>query len=539
MMKPWRLLAIFLFTSSVLIGSLFGNRVLALTDELKSNVTLFTELIEIAHDRYPEERSYRDLVYSSINGMLRSLDPHTSFLSRESYDSMREKQQSSFYGLGIYVGQRNGRLTVITPIAGTPGAEKGLRAGDVIFTIDGEASDEMTLDEAIGKLKGPKDTEVTIEIVRGGLDKPLEMTVIRGEIPQQTVQHAYMLTPEVGFLHIRDFSRSTGSETARALADLREQGMKALILDLRFNGGGLLDQAIAVSEQFVPNGGLIVETKGRIPSSFSSFRSEGRFQPVDVPLVVLVNGGSASASEIVSGAIQDHDVGLIVGEATWGKGLVQTVYSLPWGAGLALTTARYYTPAGRLIQRDYTSYWDYYTGYDDSPSLEDLQNQNPDGEEKEAFLTDLGREVFGGGGITPDSRVDSPKLAQFSQKILSRSGYFTFAIDYGNRHAITKDWEPSDAVMQEFQTWLVKEDFGTTEEITEAFTDEGVRDFAFYRIKSDALNGKFGLVAGHSAFAPYDPQIQEALALLPAAEEMLIKRRNHSGATLAEKAGSL
>ena len=537
-MKTWRVFAISLFCISLLVGGLFGNRVLALTDELTSSVTLFTELIEVAHERYPEERSYRDLVYSSIHGMLRSLDPHTSFLSRESYDSMRERQQSSFYGLGIYVGQRNGRLTVITPIPGTPGAKKGLRAGDVIFTIDGESTDEMSVDDAISKLKGPKDTDVTIEILRANLDEPLELTVTRAEIPQQTVQHAYMLTPDTGFVHIRDFSRSTTSELARALGELREEGMERLILDLRFNGGGLLDQAITVSEQFVPKGGMIVETRGRIPSSFSSFRSEGRFEPLDLPLVVLVNGGSASASEIVSGAIQDHDVGLVVGEATWGKGLVQTVYSLPWGAGLALTTARYYTPAGRLIQRDYTSYWDYYTGYDDSTTLDDLQKQSEETDDADVFLTDLGRKVYGGGGITPDIRVETPDLHPFVQKVLSRSGYFTFIVDYGSRNAITRSWKPSDAVFEELQGYLVGEGFGTEEEIAEAFAEEEVWNYTYHRLRSEAFNGKFGLEEGHRAFAAFDPQVSAALEQLDEAAELL-ERRRALGEGAAAVAGSL
>ena len=366
MKQPWRNLALLLFAAAVVVGGLAGGNLLAILDAGEmAHVRVYTELVEAAHANYAvDDVTYRDLVYASIGGMLRNLDPHTSFLPPVAYDSMRERQQSSFYGLGIYVGTRNNRLTVISPIEGTPGYEKGIRAGDIIHLINGEPTEEMNPNEAIRKLKGPKGTDVTVTLLRPGLDEPLEVTVTRAEIPQETVRHAHMLTPETGFLWITDFSRSTGGEVARALAELREQGMRRLILDLRFNGGGLLDQAIAVSDQFVPPGTTIVQTRGRIDSSHQSYRSTGRHEPLGLPIVVLVNGSSASASEIVSGAIQDHDVGLVVGESTWGKGLVQTVYELSYGAGLALTTARYYTPAGRLIQRDYSSYWDYYTGYD-------------------------------------------------------------------------------------------------------------------------------------------------------------------------------
>ncbi len=364
MRRSWRIAAIALFTLALALGGLLGDRLLAVTDETRDSLRLYTELINLEHDRYGAEVSYKDLVYSSVNGMLRSLDPHTAFLNPEAYEGMREKQQTSFYGLGILVGVRNGQLTVISPLEGTPAARLGIQAGDVISTIEGEPTETMTLDEAVGKLKGPKGTQVKISITRRGLPQPLTMSVTRAEIPQTTVRQSYMLNPTTGYIQLTEFARGSGREMADAIEKLRGSGMKQLVLDLRNNGGGLLDQAIDIADQFLPEGSMIVQTKGRTRDSFQSYRADGKYPALDAPVVVLVNEGTASASEILSGALQDHDRGLIVGTPSWGKGLVQTVYNLSYGAGLALTTAKYYTPSGRLIQRDYTSYFDYYTHAD-------------------------------------------------------------------------------------------------------------------------------------------------------------------------------
>ena len=512
MRRPWRSLAILLFTGALITSGLVGDKVLAMTDDARDHLRAYTELINLAHERYGDEVSYRDLVYASINGMLRTLDPHTNFLSKEAYESMREKQQSTFYGLGIYVGTRNGQFTVITPIPGTPASKKGMRAGDVISMIDGLETEEMTQDEAISHLKGPKGTTVNVTIARPGIDEPIEMEITRAEIPQQTVRYSYMLTPDTGYLMITDFSRSTGSEVARAIKELRDSGMERLVVDLRNNGGGLLDQAIEVADQFVPEETKIVETRGRIDSSFSTYHSSGVYEELDMPLVVLVNQGSASASEILAGAIQDHDVGLVVGDSTWGKGLVQTVYNLPYGNGIALTTARYYTPSGRLIQRDYTSYWDYY-----AYSSDDAEAPSEEEDDREIFFTDLGRKVYGGGGVTPDHEVELEPLAVPLQRMLARSAFFQFAVDLNSRNQI-KDptWRPSEMDLARFKAWVKeKGDYGTPEEIDEAWQDEAIVAQVAVRLRYEVLNTAIGLEAGHRAITEIDDQVQRALELLP------------------------
>lgn len=524
MRRSWKITAIALFSFALVLGGLLGDRLLALTNEARDSLRLYTELVNVAHDRYGDEVSYRDLVYSSINGMLRALDPHTNFLSPEAYEGMREKQQSSFYGLGILVGMRNGQLTVISPIEGTPASRLGIQAGDVISTIEGEPTEPMQLDDAVQKLKGPKGTKVNITIVRRGLDEPLHMAVTRAEIPQTTVRQAYMMTPTTGYILLNEFSRGTGKEMADAINKLKGQGMKQLMVDLRNNGGGLLDQAIEVSDQFLSEGSTIVETKGRTRDSFQSWAASGKYPQLDVPVVVLVNEGTASAAEIVSGAIQDHDRGLLVGQPSWGKGLVQTVYNLSYGAGLALTTAKYYTPSGRLIQRDYTSYYDYYTHADaGSPELTGKKVA-----ESDIFRTDLGRKVYGGGGITPDVLVKDEELSPFEQFLLARNGYLNFAVEYAARNKAklkSIEWQPEPEILNEFRGWLVKEKIATEKEVDEAFAQETVRKYSLLQIRAEVLNIPFGQEARHRVLSEGDTQIQQALNLFGKASEMFAQRR--------------
>ena len=530
MRRSWRITAIVLFVLALALGGLFGNRVLAVTNETRDSLKLYTELVNLAHEKYGADVSYSDLVYSSINGMLRSLDPHTNFLPPEAYEGMREKQQTSFYGLGILVGVRNGQLTVVSPLEGTPASRMGIQAGDVISTIEGEPTETMTLDEAVQKLKGPKGTQVKITVARRGLEQPLAMSVTRAEIPQTTVRQSYMLTPTTGYILLTEFSRGTGREMAEHIEQLRKAGMKQLVVDLRNNGGGLLDQAIDVADQFLPEGSTIVDTKGRTRDSFQSFKASGKYPALKVPVVVLINEGTASASEILSGSIQDHDRGLVVGTPSWGKGLVQTVYNLSYGAGLALTTAKYYTPSGRLIQRDYTSYFDYYVHADaGSPDITGKAVKPED-----IFHTDLGRKVYGGGGITPDVMIKEDDLSPFEQFLLSRNAYLNFAIDYTGRNKAkikSADWKPSPEVMDEFRAWLNKEKLATSQQVDEAFAKPDVRDYSTMEIRAEVMNNVFGQEARHRVLAQGDRQIQSALGLFDKAADLLAQREKLAAST--------
>jgi carboxyl-terminal processing protease len=517
MSRSWRRVGLVIFLLAVLAGGLVGERLLAFTDEARATLRMFTELVSLAHDRYGEEIAYRDLVEASIQGMLQVLDPHTSFLSASAYSAMRDRQESTFSGLGILVGMRNGRLTVITPIEGTPASRLGLRAGDHINTIEGEPTETMGLDAAVRRLKGPKGTQVTITVVRAGLEEPLEFTITRDVIPQTTVRYAYMIEPGTGYIYVTDFNRGTGREVAEALARLREEGMERLLFDLRNNGGGLLDQAIAVSDQFLGDGAKIVETRGRTRDSFQEYRATDRYAELDLPMIVLVSEGSASASEIVSGAIQDHDIGLIVGTPTWGKGLVQTVYSLPYGAGLALTTAQYYTPSGRLIQRDYTSWFDY--GNHNGDLADGL-------DPGEAFQTDLGRTVYGGGGIAPDVLVEPDQAGAFVQFLAARNAFFDYAVEYTSRNTVAgRDWQPSEEVIEGFLDWIEAQGLAEREEIEEGLSDPQDRERAMRLFYAEVVNSVFGLEARYEVLAGGDNQIRKALTLFDQAGELLARRK--------------
>jgi carboxyl-terminal processing protease len=524
--STWKTLATALFALTLLIGSLFGDRLLAFNREAREVLRVYTELLTVAQENYGREVEYTDLVNASIEGMVRSLDPHTSFLSAEAYASMRDRQQSTFFGLGILVGTRHGQITVITPIEGTPASRMGLRAGDVITHIEGESTEGLNINDAVRRLKGPKGTKVSITLARPGLDDPIEVTIERDEIPQVSVRYAYMIAPDTGYLSIDDFNRGTSREVRQAIAELREQGMQRLLVDLRRNGGGLLDQAIEVVEQFVPEGSKIVETRGRTRDSDQRYYATASGPEWDLPMVVLVGEGTASAAEIFSGAIQDHDIGLIVGTQTWGKGLVQTVYSLSYGAGLALTTAKYYTPSGRLIQRDYSSWFDYSTYSNGYVPGESTESPASDEEAVEAFLTDLGRKVYGGGGITPDIMVDAPEMPAFMQLLLARNAFFDFAVSYANQNPIAeRAWQPTPDMVHQFKDWLVEEEILTPEEWDKALADSSIEEDIKRYLHAELFNSAFGIEARYEILAAGDPQIRRALETFDEAKDLLARRQ--------------
>ncbi|HSM51532.1 MAG TPA: S41 family peptidase, partial [Thermoanaerobaculia bacterium] len=401
------------------------------------------------------------------------------------------------------------------------------------------------LDEAVQRLKGPKGTQVRITIVRRGLEEPLEFTVTRAEIPQTTVRYAYMIAPGTGYLSIADFARTTGSEVARALADLRAAGMQRLLVDLRNNGGGLLDQAIEVADQFLPAGATIVETRGRVADSQQRFTAGRKGEKLDLPVVVLVNNGTASAAEILAGAIQDHDLGLVVGTPTWGKGLVQTVYNLSYGAGLALTTAKYYTPSGRLIQRDYSSYWDYYTrAEEDAGGGEAGSATRRPPVDDGAYATDLGRTVYGGGGIAPDVEVELDELPEYLQFLFARNAFFNFALEIERRHlegseGIGPEWRPEPGLIDEFARWLVEQQIDRAEDVARGLEPAASREVVARQLRSEVLTSRLGLQAAHAALAEGDAQIRAALGLFDQATELRTRRAGLAADGPAPRAASL
>lgn len=517
--------AVFLLTVTV-AGGIAGGRLGAASDATNPLFKEYSDILATARAWYADDVPANKLVYASIHGMLGTLDPHTSFLEPEEYSSMVEKQRGSFYGLGIIISKRNGKVTVITPVEGSPAERLGIRAGDVIDRVEGQSIDDLPVDAVVKKLKGPKGTKVNITILRPSLDEPLllQMTITRAEIPTNSVSYAFMLEPGVGYIRLKDFTRTSAPELQENWEKLEKLGMKKLVFDLRGNPGGLLDQAIAVSDFFLLKNEKVVVTRGRNGAQEQSFSAPGKNTHSRIPVVVLVNKGSASASEIVAGTLQDHDRAVIAGQTSWGKGLVQSVYNLSDGAGLALTSAKYYTPSGRCIQRDYKDVLEYLSPEDEEGDGEETgpARDAASTQRKESFRTESGRIVYGGGGITPDVFVKAPTLSRFAATLYARGLFFEFAVDYrARRSAVPRDFQITPAVREQFFKFVDAKPGlpfeGKTKVSYEAEADPSILDRA---IREELLTAAYGREAGYHVSMEGDVQLKKALTLFPDAEKL-------------------
>jgi len=520
---------------ATLLGGFYGNRLFGApmpNGDLQKRMKEYTDLLNAVTTWSPEDIGSDKFVYASIDGMLRTLDPHTSFLEPKEYSDMQDRQKGTFYGLGILVTKRNDQVTVITPLEGTPAARLGIRAGDVISDVEGVATEDLSLDEVVKRLKGPKGTTVHIKIQRIGIKEPIPLTIVRAAIPTNSISNTLMLRPGVGYIRIKDFTSTTVRELDEAIDKLHEQGMQKLVLDLRMNPGGLLDAAVGVSDHFLDKGQLIVYTRGRTADSAQEYNAPGKHEKFDLPLVVLVNRGSASASEIVAGAIQDHDRGMVVGETSWGKGLVQSVYTLQYGAGLALTTSKYFTPAGRNIQRDYSSVYDYY--------MADEQENGPEVplENRAKFTTDTGRVVYGGGGITPDVIVKQPQLARTTQLLEVRSAIFNYAVEYTAKHPdVTKDVQITPAMIEEFVRSAADKEVAPESDIREVLTKPEDRRFLERSLKAEIVAAKFGFDASYPYRLQGDAQVEKAIELFPEAQKLATLAAQVRGGEVEKRPG--
>src|ERR1051325_323850 len=512
-----------IFTCGLLGSAAFSQRgsspsTGASDNDVRDSLKQFSDVYALVEQNYAEPVNPDKAIYNgAIPGMLHVLDPHSNFFDPKSYSALREEQSGRYYGVGMQIAPRNNKIIVVAPFAGTPAYKAGLRPGDVIIAVDGKPTDNQGVSDVADMLKGPKGTNVHISILREGNDKPLEFNVVRDEIPRNSVDLKFLIRPGVGYMHVSAFNETTEQEVEDALNSFGE--IKGLILDLRGNPGGLLNEGVGVADKFLKKGQVIVSHRGR-SSPERTYKAAHGNAGKDYPLVVLVNRGTASAAEIVSGAIQDHDRGLIAGEVTFGKGLVQTVYPLSENTGLALTTAKYYTPSGRLIQRDYNgvSLYDYYYAREEEDNPNTNANTNPNSSpspNKEVKLTDSGRTVFGGGGITPDVKIKAFKTNHFEDSLLVKYAFFNFAKHYLiNRH-IDKNFEVNDQVMQEFRKFLDSQKIP----YTEAELNEGA-EYIKSNIKTEIFISEFGQEEGLRVRAESDPQVVSALNLLHKAKEL-------------------
>jgi len=510
---------------SALAGGVFGRSALATEDRLPDHYKTFTAALSAIQANYADTVEADRLVYGAINGMLQTLDPHSSFMDPRTYAQMRERQEGRYYGLGLTIVAVDGDITVVRVFEGSPAYGKGIRRGDVIARIESEDAKGWTSDQAVRRLKGPKGTFVSIGIRRKGLDDLIPMDVMRDEITIPAVTAHFMIDAQTGYVRIDDFAEHTEEELTEALKDMQKQGMKRTVLDLRNNPGGQLDQAIRMVNLFVPRGSMIVYTDGRVPNSDQEYRATENGTFLSGPMIVLVNRSSASASEIVSGALQDYDRALIVGETTFGKALVQSVYRVSGGAGLALTTARYFTPSGRMIQRPWDGSFDEYLTY----TLKD-QSERPHSAEQLKY-TAGGRKVYSGGGIEPDRRFEGPyegfSPTSFGRMLYTRQLFASYAEQFTaegdtrvgaqgkNRKVVRKGFTVDDAMVDDFKQFIA----GRKVPIDEAAF---AKDKAFIRamIRYDIDVALFTVAAARQRLMGDDPQAQYALSLFPEAEKL-------------------
>jgi len=506
--------------ASALLGGLYGPSVRATaagSGDLQDSVKNFTNVLAVVQHNYADPVDTDKAIYDgAIPGMLRVLDPHSNFFDPREYAKFREDQQGKYYGVGMTVASRDNKTVVVAPFVGTPAFKAGIRPGDVILKVDGKDCLNLGTTEVADMLKGPKGTTVHISLGREGWPKPIEVTVVRDEIPRPAVEYSTMVKPGIGYVRVSSFNETTDIDLADALKDLDYPKLDGLIIDLRNNGGGLLNQAVGMADFFLDKNELVVSHRGRSSPERRYFALRGN-QGIDVPVVVLVNGQTASASEIVSGAIQDHDRGLIVGETTFGKGLVQTQIPLSEDTALLLTTARYYTPSGRLIQRNYKNVTLYDYHYNPQPP-----------KQPEVKLTDSGRQVFGGGGITPDVTIDTPKLNDFEQLLMARNVFYPFPQSVGDfarfylatKPNVTKDFQPDQSVIEQFKKYLDQEHIKYT-----AADIQNDLPWLKWEIKREVFTSVFGLNDGFKVELQNDPQLDKAETLIPQAKALYSNAR--------------
>ena len=480
--------------------------------QIRDSLKSFTDVYAIVEQNYAEpiqgDKADTAIYDGAIPGMLRVLDPHSNFYDPKAYAKMREDQRGHYYGVGMVIQQQNNKVYVITPYEGTPSFRAGLRPGDIISAIDGKSTDGMTSDIVAKNLKGPKGTHVQVSVIREGQSKPLTFDLIRDEIPHPSVDLKYEIRPGIGYIHLTQFQETTAQEVNEAIDSF--PNLKGLVFDLRGNPGGLLSQAVEVCDHLLAKGQTIVSQRGRAYPDQNYTATHGN-DGKTFPIVVLVNRNTASAAEIVSGALQDHDRALIVGETTFGKGLVQTVYNLSENTGLALTTYHYYTPSGRLIQRNYSgvSLYDYYYNHAGASA--------PNSSNREVKMTDSGRTVYGGGGITPDEKIESPKSNNFQNELgpYERNAFFHFAPHYLSNHTVDKNFQVDDAMLTDFKQYLTSQDIPFTEK---ELNDN--MDWVKINIKDEITKSQFGQLQALRVMADWDPMIQKALTFLPEAQAL-------------------
>jgi carboxyl-terminal processing protease len=515
-------------------------------DEIEKD---YNEAVATITSIYSGDIDHEKATQAAIQGMLSTLDPHSAYFPYSEFKKLKEDQDSRFYGIGVTIVQHRDGVYVQSVVDGTPAAKHGLKYGDRILEVDGKDARGWSSEQVSKNVRGGLGEPVTLKVERVGSEPPLYFTMVRDAVPLPTIRNSYMIRPGTGYIGLTGgFQRSSDEELSKAIKRLQDQGMRQLILDLRGNPGGLLDQAIDVASEFLPRDTTVVSVKGRTEYSEPiTYKSTGS-DPTTVPLVVLINHNSASASEIVAGAIQDHGRGLIVGETSFGKGLVQRIFQLPFNTGLTLTTARYYTPYGRSLQRDYSSgsLYDYYTRHEPTDNQTPppaangphnieaplaLASPTPHPHTGPAVQTAAGRVFYGGGGITPDIEIKEPANTPARSRIFEAAFYFTRQlvagvvpglesyriekVQYG-KSAKPTDYPVTDRVVDAFRNFIrTQPQF----QIQPAQIDEEL-EFAKLRLRQEIITAGFSNDAGARVLLDSDAQVLRALEAFPDAKRL-------------------
>jgi carboxyl-terminal processing protease len=533
------------FSSLTSLGATNSYRV---ADEIERD---YNEAVATITANYSGDIDHEKATQAAIQGMLTTLDPHSAYFPYSEFKKLKEDQDSRFYGIGVTIVSHRDGVYVQSAVEGTPAAKIGLKYGDRILEVDGKDAREWSSEQVSKNVRGALGEPVKLKVERAGSEAPLYFTIVRDAVPLLTIRNSYMIRPGTGYIGLTGgFQRSSDEELAKAMKRLEEQGMRQLVLDLRGNPGGLLDQAIDVASEFLPRGQVIVSVKGRTEYSQPFVYKSTGSDPATLPLVILINRNTASASEIVAGAIQDHGRGLIVGETSFGKGLVQRIFQLPFNTGLTLTTARYYTPYGRSLQRDYSSgsIYDYYTRHDSSETppppgprnLESplaLASPTPHPHTGPAVQTAVGRVFYGGGGITPDIEIKEPAATPVRLRIAEAAFHFTRQIAAGalpglesykvekvlyGKNPKATDFAITDRVLEAFRNYVRTH---AENHLQVAQIDEEL-EFAKLRLRQEIITAAYSNDAGARVLLDSDAQVLRALEALPDAKRLADNARN-------------
>lgn len=536
MNRRFGLIAVILVIAGAVLGGVFGR--LPLSTSADTSITParvvvdYREALETIDKNYIGSIDREKLTDSSMQATLWTLDPHSSFFTRDELRKLYEEQASQFYGIGVSILQHRDGVYIQSVIRNTPADKAGLRYGDRFINVDGKDARDWTSSEVSKNVRGEKGTSVKVRIERVGAPAPLDFEIIRGGVPLPSIRNYFMMPDGVGYVGLTGgFQETTVAELDEAVGNLRKQGMKSLVLDLRGNPGGILEQAIQIVSRFVPEGKTVVSVKGRASYAKSRDLLTSGGEIDDFPLVVMINGGSASASEIVAGALQDYGRALIVGTDSFGKGLVQRVFPLPYGTGLTLTTARYYTPYGRSLQRDYSngSIYQYYTHSEDEDTDSPAAGA-PVPAGSPVTMPD-GRTLYGGRGIQPDIKISGLAFSPLRSRINEAAFFFTRQLVAGK---ITS-FESYRVDRQDFKPTLSTGELQIPDKLLEAFRAFAAADktnglsaenigsqaeYARSRIRLELATASFSTEAGVQVLLERDPQIAKAIEAMPQAAKL-------------------